>query len=139
VLLAAPGTVNTFTTLSRIASPTLATPDEALVAEHFKANVPPGAIVLCESSDLKRLLLGEARARVPLAPEFYVTQFIRRAALDARTEDLQQFWQDWGAGRFRADLAAKYRVDYVVSTRLVPGHTATFKTSGLFVYPVSEL
>jgi hypothetical protein len=139
VLLAAPGTVNTFTTLSRIASPTLATPDEALVADHFEANVPPGAIVLCESSDLKRLLLGEARARVPLAPEFYVTQFIRRAALDARTQDLQQFWQDWGAGKFRADLAAKYHVDYVVSTRLVPGHTASFKTSGLFVYSVSRL
>jgi hypothetical protein len=139
VLLAAPGTVNTFTVLSRIAAPTLATPDEVRVADHFEAQVPPGAIVLCESANLRRLLLGEARARVPLAPEFYVTQFTRRVGLDARTQDLQQFWLEWSAGKFRADLAKKYQVNYVVSTRAVPNHTATFTTSTLFVYPVSAL
>jgi hypothetical protein len=139
VLLAAPATVNTFTAMSLSASPTLATPDESRVAEHFRAHVPPGAVVLCESSSLRRLLLGEARARVPLAPEFYLTSFLRRVDLDGRTQDVQQFWQAWGTGQFRADLAKKYHVDYVVSTRPVPNRTATFQTSALYVYPISAL
>lgn len=139
VLLAAPGTVNTFTTLARIANPTLASPEEALVADYFRQRVAPGAIVLAESSTLRRLLLGEGLARVPLAPEFYLSQFLRRAGIDARTHDVQQFWEAWGTGQFRADLAQKYHVDYVVSTRAVPERSAAFKTSTLFVYPVGGL
>jgi hypothetical protein len=139
VLLAAPGTVNTFTAVSKSASPTLATSDEVLVANHFAAHISPGANVLCESSSLRRLLLGEARARVPLAPEFYLSSFSRRVSLDRRIEDVRQFWEAWGSGTLRADLAKKYHVDYVVSTRAVPGKSAAFKTATLFVYPVSVL
>jgi hypothetical protein len=139
LLLAAPATVNTFTVLSRNAAPTLATPDESRIAEHFELHVPPGAIVLCESSSLRRLLLGEARARVPLAPEFYLTSFLRRTDLDRRTQDVAEFWRAWGTGQFRADLAKAYHVDYVVSARALPDRSPTFKTSTLYVYPVSQL
>ena len=61
------------------------------------------------------------------------------ASLDGRIQDVQRFWHAWGTGQFRADLAEKYRVDYVVSTRPVPDRTATFKTPTLYVYRASEL
>jgi hypothetical protein len=138
-MLAVPSTANTFAALDRTTSPSVATRDEAEVAAFFARTAAPGAVVLCESSNLKRLLLGEAGMRVPFAQEFYLSSFLRRTSLDARAQSLNQFWQAWATGTYRGDLAAKYGTDYVVSTRRHAGSPPIFERAALFVYPTAAL
>jgi hypothetical protein len=138
-LLAAPGTLNTFKAGSENGEPALASSDEMAVADDFKRGVPAGAIVLCESANLRRLLLGIAGARVPLAPEFFPVSFLRRQQFEERSDDLARFWQSWAEGHFLAELAAKYHVDYVVSTRPLPGYVERFHEGALFVYGKATL
>lgn len=139
LLLAAPATVNTFTAGAKNGEPTLASRTEVELAGWFRRDVAPGTVVLCESPNLRRLLLGLASAHVPYAPEFYVTSFLRRAEVDARARDLELFWRDWAAGTFRADLAARYGVQYVVSAHALPGKHAEFTNAAGFAYPLSAL
>ncbi|MES1188763.1 MAG: hypothetical protein ABUL60_33420, partial [Myxococcales bacterium] len=138
-LLAAPATLNAFKAGSQNGEPALASSDEMAVADDFKRDVTPGAIVLCESANLRRLLLGIAGARVPLAPEFFPVSFLRRQEFDERTNDLASFWQAWADGHYRAELAAKYHVSYVVATRPLPGYVERFHEGALYVYANATL
>lgn len=139
VLLAAPGTLNTFKMGSQNGDATLASPDETAVAEYFRRSAPPGSTVLCESANLRRLLLGISGARVPLAPEFFPVSFLRRQQLEERTNDLAVFWQALADGHVRADLAAKYQVDYLVSRSALPGLVERFHDGALYVYASATL
>src|SRR5262249_49356726 len=120
-------------------TPILASKAEVSVAQYFKHDAAQGAVVLAEGTNMKRLLLGISSVRVPYAPEFYVTSFLRRPEIDERNSDLELFWKEWRAGRFRRDLDEKYCVEYIVSERDVAGKRPSFHESTLFVYPVSAL
>jgi hypothetical protein len=139
VFLAAPGTVNTFKMGSQNGDPLLAGSDEVLVAEYFRRDVEPGANVACDSSTLRRLLLGVAGMRVPLGPEFFLVSFLRRPEIEQRTGDVATFWRAWADGKFRADLAVKYRFDFVVSKQQLAGHVERFRTGAWFVYSTDAL
>ena len=139
VFLAAPGSVNTFKMGSQNGDLWSASPDELVVARYFQRHVEPGANVACESTPLRRLLLGVSGMRVPLAPEFFLMSYLRRPELERRTADMTTFWQAWAQGHFRADLAAKYHFDYVISPQQLTGHVAQFRSASSFVYASSTL
>jgi hypothetical protein len=137
--LAAPGTWNIFAKIGVSSAPVLATPDELRAAQYFAQQAAPGAVVLCDSHNLRRLLLGEARMRVPLAPEFYPTSFLRRARLEERQRDHEAFWQGWTSGYARVDVLRKYGLDYVVASRPLLGVRPVFQAPTAFVYRVRDL
>lgn len=95
--------------------------------------------MLCESANLRRLLLGISGARVPLASEFFPVSFLRRLQIEERTNDLAAFWQALAGGQVRADLAAKYQVDYLVSRGALPGLVERFHDGALYVYASATL
>jgi hypothetical protein len=134
VVLAAPGTVNTFKAGSQNGDLMLAATEEVAVAEYFRRSAPSGAIVACDSPSLRRVLLGIAGVRVPFSPEFFPVSFLRRAQIEARTSDLAAFWQAWSEGHFRTDLAQKYQIDFVVSQRQLAGQVELLRQGTWFVY-----
>jgi hypothetical protein len=136
---ALPGGLNTFSAGAKNGAPTLASEADVNVANHFRRSVKSGAVVLCDSPIVTRLLLGVASARVPFAPDYYVASFLRKHEIGERTADVSAFWASWAIGQFRADLAAKYGLEYVVASQPLAGHTPSFSTASSFVYSVSTL
>jgi hypothetical protein len=63
--------------------------------EALAGHVTPGAVVLCEGATLRRLLVGISAQRVPCAPEFLLSSFLRRAQIEERGNDLALFWHAW--------------------------------------------
>jgi hypothetical protein len=138
-LLAAPATINTFVKGSRNGTPTLASKAEMAVTEHFRANVAAGTVVLCESANLRRLLLAVSAARVPYAPEMYVTSFLRKTQIEQREREQKDFWQAWQGGVAQRHLLERYEIGYVVTARALHGAVPSFQYGDLRAYSARSL